>query len=74
MLTHYHADYLAGHAELGIPIIMGENSPRPNSTLKIYEYKDNFKFSLGSVSIKVLHTPGHTMESSTYILYDKDGH
>lgn len=60
LLTHYHADYLAGHSEFHLPIIMGPNAKSPGSKQKIYEMKEHYTFNLGSVWLKILHTPGHT--------------
>lgn len=72
--THFHADFVSGHVtlakETGAPIIYGPNA-NPNFEAIIAE--DNQEFKLGEVTIKVLHTPGHTMESTTYLLKDKDG-
>ncbi|ASV31729.1 MBL fold metallo-hydrolase [Maribacter cobaltidurans] len=72
--THFHADFVSGHVtlakETGAPIVFGPNA-NPNFDAIIAE--DNQEFKLGEVTIKVLHTPGHTMESTTYLLKDKDG-
>lgn len=72
--THFHADFVSGHItlakETGAPIIYGPNA-NPNFDAIIAE--DNQEFQLGEVTIKVLHTPGHTMESTTYLLKDKEG-
>ncbi|RRQ48065.1 MBL fold metallo-hydrolase [Maribacter algicola] len=72
--THFHADFVSGHVtlakETGAPIVFGPNA-NPNFEAIIAE--DNQEFKLGEVTIKVLHTPGHTMESTTYLLKDKDG-
>jgi len=72
--THFHADFVSGHVTLaektGAPIIYGPNA---NPTFKAHIAKDEEEFQLGEISIKVLHTPGHTMESTTYLLRDKDG-
>jgi hydroxyacylglutathione hydrolase len=72
-LTHYHADYLSGHTEFKVPIIMGANSTKPINGFKIKECPDGETISLGAVSIKVIHTPGHTLESSCFLLKDKHG-
>jgi glyoxylase-like metal-dependent hydrolase (beta-lactamase superfamily II)/rhodanese-related sulfurtransferase len=72
--THFHADFVSGHLTLakqtGAPIVYG-----PNATPKFDAHiaKDNELFQLGNVTIKVLHTPGHTMESTTYLLIDEKG-
>lgn len=72
--THFHADFVSGHidlsAETGAPIIYGPNAA-PEFDCIVAE--DNQVFELGAVKIKVLHTPGHTMESTTYLLMDENG-
>ena len=72
--THFHADFVSGHVTLakktGAEIIYGPNA---ETTFDSYKAKDNEVFSVGDVSIKVLHTPGHTMESSTFLLLDEKG-
>lgn len=72
--THFHADFVSGHVTLsektGAPIIYGPNA---NPKFDCIVAEDNQVFSIGDVSIKVLHTPGHTMESTTYLLLDENG-
>lgn len=72
--THFHADFVSGHVDLakktGATIIFG---PGAETVYNIHSAKDNEVFKLGKVSIKVLHTPGHTLESSTYLLLDENG-
>jgi len=72
--THFHADFVSGHVTLsnitGAPIIYGPNAD-PSFDAVIGE--DNMEFPLGNVIIKLLHTPGHTMESTTFLLLDEDG-
>ncbi|MBK9254035.1 MAG: MBL fold metallo-hydrolase [Saprospiraceae bacterium] len=72
--THFHADFVSGHLDLskatGAPIIYGPTA-KPEFEAIIAE--DNQVFKLGEVSFKVLHTPGHTMESTCYLLSDKAG-
>ena len=72
--THFHADFVSGHIDLakktGATIIFG---PGAKTDYDIYSAKDNEVFKLGRISIKVLHTPGHTLESSTYLLMDENG-
>ncbi|WP_396638321.1 rhodanese-like domain-containing protein [Maribacter sp. R77961] len=72
--THFHADFVSGHVtlakETGAPIVFGPNA---NPSFDAIIATDNQEFKLGDVTIKVLHTPGHTMESTTYLLKDKDG-
>jgi len=72
--THFHADFVSGHVDLSrktdAPIVYG-----PNATCKFdcISATDNQVFELGKVKIKVLHTPGHTMESSCFLLIDESG-
>ena len=70
--THFHADFVSGHLTLSkktnAPIIYGPNA---NTSFESINAKDGQKFNLGEISIEVLHTPGHTMESSCYLLLDK---
>jgi hydroxyacylglutathione hydrolase len=72
--THFHADFVSGHVTLsklsGAPIIYG---PTANPTFDAIVAKDGQVFKLGNITITALHTPGHTMESTTYLLKDKDG-
>lgn len=69
--THFHADFVSGHYDLsmktGATIVFGPNA-QTNYDIKV-AYDDEI-FNLGKVSIKVLHTPGHTLESSSYLLLD----
>ncbi|MDP6908236.1 MAG: MBL fold metallo-hydrolase, partial [Flavobacteriales bacterium] len=72
--THFHADFVSGHVglarETGAKIIYG---PSAKADYDIYEAKDGEEFALGKLTIKVLHTPGHTMESSSFLLIDEKG-
>jgi hydroxyacylglutathione hydrolase len=72
--THFHADFVSGHLTLskktGAPIVYGPNAD-PNYDAIIAT--DNQVFKIGNCTITVLHTPGHTMESSTYLLKDHNG-
>ena len=72
--THFHADFVSGHLDLskatGADIVYG---PGTNTTFPVYVAKDEESFSLGALTIKVLHTPGHTLESSCYLLKDENG-
>jgi hydroxyacylglutathione hydrolase len=72
--THFHADFVSGHLELsrrtGAPIIYG---PQTEADFKIHLAKDNEVFSIGKLKLKVVHTPGHTLESTSYLLYDETG-
>ena len=72
--THFHADFVSGHVTLskktGAPIVFGPNA---NPKFEAHIAKDGEEFTVGKIKIKVLHTPGHTMESTTYLLTDKVG-
>ncbi|PHS07313.1 MAG: MBL fold metallo-hydrolase [Kordia sp.] len=72
--THFHADFVSGHItlskETGASIIYG---PSAETTFDSVIAKDGQEFTLGEVTITAIHTPGHTMESTTYLLRDKDG-
>ncbi len=72
--THFHADFVSGHVTLaektGAPIIYGPNA---NPSFEAIIAKDGQEFKLGDLTFKVLHTPGHTMESTTYLLKDANG-
>tara|TARA_B100001750_G_C15512590_1_gene604703 strand:+ start:1494 stop:2897 length:1404 start_codon:yes stop_codon:yes gene_type:complete len=72
--THFHADFVSGHLDLantlGAEIIFG---PEANTAYDIYKGKDGEIFALGDINFKLLHTPGHTLESSCFLLIDKSG-
>jgi glyoxylase-like metal-dependent hydrolase (beta-lactamase superfamily II)/rhodanese-related sulfurtransferase len=72
--THFHADFVSGHIDLSrttaAPIVYG---PTAQPSFDAIIAKDNELFKVGNISIKVLHTPGHTMESTTYLLIDEEG-
>ena len=72
--THFHADFVSGHVDLakktGASIIFG---PTANTGYDAIIATDNQEFKIGDIIIKVLHTPGHTQESSTYLLIDESG-
>ncbi|CEN49894.1 MBL fold metallo-hydrolase [Capnocytophaga canis] len=72
--THFHADFVSGHLDLskktGAPIVYGATA---NPEFEAIVAEDNQIFELGSVKIKVLHTPGHTMESTCFLLLDENG-
>ena len=72
--THFHADFVSGHVDLakktGAQIVYGPNA---KTTYDIYAAKDGEVLSVGKLKIKVLHTPGHTLESSCYLLIDEKG-
>jgi glyoxylase-like metal-dependent hydrolase (beta-lactamase superfamily II)/rhodanese-related sulfurtransferase len=72
--THFHADFVSGHIDLskatGAPIIYGPTAqPEFDATIAT----DGQEFKLGNITIKALHTPGHTMESTVYLLKDETG-
>jgi len=72
--THFHADFVSGHIDLGkatdAPIVYG---PGTVTKFPAYIAKDGEKFSIGDITLEVLHTPGHTLESSCYLLKDETG-
>ena len=72
--THFHADFVSGHIDLSrkvnAPIVYG---PDATAGYPVYNAKDGEEFVLGKVKIRVLHTPGHTPESSCYLLLDENG-
>jgi len=72
--THFHADFVSGHVTLakktGAPIVFGPNA---NPSFEAHIANDGEVFKLGKITITVLHTPGHTMESSCYLLKDEKG-
>ena len=73
--THFHADFVSGHVDLskktGAPIIYGPTTMKTG--FDIIVGTDGQVFELGQVKIKLIHTPGHTMESSCYLLIDESG-
>lgn len=72
--THFHADFVSGHLDLakktGADIVYG---PQANPEFKAHIATDGETFTLGNVTIKALHTPGHTLESTCYLLSDENG-
>jgi len=72
--THFHADFVSGHVtlskETGAPIIYGPNA---DPSFDAIIAKDGQEFKLGKITMVALHTPGHTMESTTYLLRDENG-
>jgi len=72
--THFHADFVSGHLDLaeksGAKIVYG---PLAETNYEKYMAADGEEFSLGELTFRVLHTPGHTMESTTYLLLDAEG-
>ena len=71
--THFHADFVSGHLDLhkstGAPIVFGPNT---ETNFPIHLAKDGEIFKLGDISIEVIHTPGHTLESTCYLLRDEN--
>jgi len=72
--THFHADFVSGHVTLaektGATIVYG---PTAETTFKSHIAYDGEDFKLGAITIRAIHTPGHTMESTTYLLRDEQG-
>lgn len=72
--THFHADFVSGHIDLGkatgAKIVYGPNA---QTSYEAEVARDGQVFSIGKVQLKVLHTPGHTMESSSFLLMDETG-
>lgn len=72
--THFHADFVSGHIDLaretGSSIVFG---PTAETGYDVIVAKDEEVFSIGKIKLKVLHTPGHTLESSCYLLIDENG-
>ncbi len=71
--THFHADFVSGHLDLaaatGASIVYGPNT---QTSFKVTVAKDGEVFKVGNLSVEVLHTPGHTLESSCYLLKDEN--
>ena len=72
--THFHADFVSGHLDLskatGAPIVFG---PETKAGFDVHLAKDGDVFSIGKLRLQVLHTPGHTLESTCYLLQDEQG-
>ena len=72
--THFHADFVSGHLDLanatGATIIYG---PQTETAYPVHIAKDGETFALGDLTVKALHTPGHTLESTCYLLIDESG-
>jgi len=72
--THFHADFVSGHLDLSkatdAPIVYG---PQTQTKFPVHVAKDGETFRIGDITITVLHTPGHTLESSCYLLKDENG-
>lgn len=73
--THFHADFVSGHVDLaektGAPIVYGPTTMKTG--FKSYIARDGEEFKLGKATIRLIHTPGHTLESSCYLLIDENG-
>ncbi len=71
--THFHADFVSGHIDLskatGAPIVFG---PGAKPRFKVHNASDGEVFKLGNITLEVLHTPGHTIESTCYLLKDEN--
>jgi glyoxylase-like metal-dependent hydrolase (beta-lactamase superfamily II) len=72
--THFHADFVGGHIDLakktGATIVYG---PDTDAAFKVHVAKDGEVFEVGKLKIKALHTPGHTLESTCFLLMDEAG-
>jgi len=72
--THFHADFVSGHIDLaqktGAPIVYG---PDTKASFKVHVAKDGEEFMVGKLKIKAIHTPGHTLESTCYLLHNEAG-
>ncbi|MCS6832324.1 MAG: MBL fold metallo-hydrolase, partial [Flammeovirgaceae bacterium] len=72
--THFHADFVSGHIDLaretGATIIFGEGA---NPSYQVHIAKDGETFKIGKLTIQAIHTPGHTLESTCYLLKDENG-
>lgn len=72
-ITHFHADFVSGHVDLaketGATIVFGPNA---EAEFAFHNGEDNEIFNLGDIEIKLMHTPGHTLESSCYLLSDEN--
>ncbi len=72
--THFHADFVSGHIDLAkktnAQIVFG---PTAETAFESIIAKDNQVFTIGNIKLKVLHTPGHTLESSCYLLMEENG-
>jgi hydroxyacylglutathione hydrolase len=72
--THFHADFVSGHLDLskktGAPIVYGPNT---EANFPFHLAEDGEKFKIGAITLEVIHTPGHTLESTCYLLRDEKG-
>jgi len=71
--THFHADFVSGHVDLaketGAKIVYG---PKASADFELYSAEDGEELPLGNIFFKVIHTPGHTLESTCYLLHDEN--
>ena len=74
IVTHFHADFVSGHVDLarktGATIVFG---PTAKPGYEVHVGTDGEIFNIGEVELKLLHTPGHTLESSSFLLFDEKG-
>src|SRR5690606_3905570 len=72
--THFHADFVSGHLDLakktGATIVYG---PQTNAAFDLHMAHDGEEFEIGKIKIKALHTPGHTLESTCYLVIESNG-
>ncbi len=72
--THFHADFVSGHLDLekktGAPIVYG---PRTETNFPFHLASDGEIFTVGNITLQAMHTPGHTIESTSYLLKDESG-
>src|ERR1043165_4856765 len=72
--THFHADFVSGHVDLaretGAKIVFG---PEAKTDYKSHIAHNNEEFHIGKLTLKAIHTPGHTLESTCYLLSDENG-
>ncbi|HEY8659657.1 MAG TPA: MBL fold metallo-hydrolase [Hanamia sp.] len=72
--THFHADFVSGHLDLsnktGAPIVYG---PKTEANFSFHLAKDKEIFKIGNITLEAIHTPGHTIESTCYLLRDENG-
>ena len=68
--THFHADFVSGHIDLarktGATIVFG---PKADTGYKVHNATDGEVFKIGKLNIKTIHTPGHTLESTCFLLF-----
>ena len=72
ILTHYHSDFISGHREFANPIVMGPKSKLESNKFNVDQHEDGTSIQLGAVKLQVIHTPGHTKESTCFLLIDSE--